>query len=147
MRTAATTTDTAAAEEGYRQAGPLLDHSGMPGVTRGLLPRARQFPRRHRLGPLSRVGTPVAPARPRPGRRGERGTQALPGTAARNACGGALEPHRASRPRPRRPHSRRRGARRAAARKRRDRRGGQRHAHRRPRQRLPHRAGAPPVSR
>jgi len=40
MRTAATSADTAAAEEGYRQAGTLLDHSGMPGVALGLLPMA-----------------------------------------------------------------------------------------------------------
>src|SRR3984885_16051075 len=40
MRTAATTADTAGAEEGYRQAAALLDHSGMPGLARGLLPMA-----------------------------------------------------------------------------------------------------------
>jgi DNA-binding SARP family transcriptional activator len=40
MRTAATTADSAGAEEGYRQAATLLDHSGMPGVARGLLPVA-----------------------------------------------------------------------------------------------------------
>jgi DNA-binding SARP family transcriptional activator len=39
-RTAATTTDIAAAEESYRQAATLLDDSGMPGVARGLLPLA-----------------------------------------------------------------------------------------------------------
>jgi hypothetical protein len=40
MRTAATTPDTAGAEEGYRQAATLLEHCGMPGVARGLLPLA-----------------------------------------------------------------------------------------------------------
>jgi DNA-binding SARP family transcriptional activator len=40
MRTAAATTDTAAAEDGYRQAATLLDQSGMPGVASGLLPLA-----------------------------------------------------------------------------------------------------------
>jgi DNA-binding SARP family transcriptional activator len=40
MRAAATGTDTAAAEEGYRQAATLLDQSGMPGVAVGLLPLA-----------------------------------------------------------------------------------------------------------
>jgi DNA-binding SARP family transcriptional activator len=40
MRTAATAADTAGAEESYRQAATLLDHSGMPGVARGLLPMA-----------------------------------------------------------------------------------------------------------
>ena len=40
MRSAGTTADTAGAEEGYRQAAALLDHSGMPGVARGLLPMA-----------------------------------------------------------------------------------------------------------
>jgi DNA-binding SARP family transcriptional activator len=40
MRAAATTADTAGAEESYRQAATLLDHSGMPGVARGLLPMA-----------------------------------------------------------------------------------------------------------
>jgi DNA-binding SARP family transcriptional activator len=40
MRTAATTADTAGAEESYRQAATLLDHCGMPGVARGLLPLA-----------------------------------------------------------------------------------------------------------
>jgi DNA-binding SARP family transcriptional activator len=40
MRTAATTTDTAGAEESYRHAATPLDHSGMPGVARGLLPLA-----------------------------------------------------------------------------------------------------------
>jgi DNA-binding SARP family transcriptional activator len=40
MRTAATITDTAGAEDSYRQAATLLDHSGMPGVARGLLPLA-----------------------------------------------------------------------------------------------------------
>lgn len=40
MRAAATGADTAAAEEGYRQAATLLDQSGMPGVACGLLPLA-----------------------------------------------------------------------------------------------------------
>jgi hypothetical protein len=40
MRTAATTADVAAAEDGYRQAAALLDDCGMPGVARGLLPLA-----------------------------------------------------------------------------------------------------------
>lgn len=40
MRTAATTADMAAAEDGYRQAATLLDHCGMPGVAGGLLPLA-----------------------------------------------------------------------------------------------------------
>ena len=39
MRTAATE-GTSAAEESYRRAATLLDHSGMPGVARGLLPMA-----------------------------------------------------------------------------------------------------------
>jgi len=38
--TAGTAEGTAAAEEGYRQAATLLDHSGMPGVADGLLPLA-----------------------------------------------------------------------------------------------------------
>jgi hypothetical protein len=50
MRTAATTTDTAGAEEGYRQAATLLDHSGMPGVARGLLPRNRTAEARQARG-------------------------------------------------------------------------------------------------
>jgi hypothetical protein len=40
MRSAATTAEVAAAEDGYRQAATLLDHCGMPGVARGLLPLA-----------------------------------------------------------------------------------------------------------
>jgi DNA-binding SARP family transcriptional activator len=40
MRAATTGADTAAAEEGYRQAATLLDQSGMPGVACGLLPLA-----------------------------------------------------------------------------------------------------------
>jgi DNA-binding SARP family transcriptional activator len=40
MRSAATTAEAAAAEDGYRQAAALLDDCGMPGVARGLLPLA-----------------------------------------------------------------------------------------------------------
>jgi DNA-binding SARP family transcriptional activator len=39
-RTAVTAAETAPAEEAYRQAATLLDHSGMPGVAGGLLPLA-----------------------------------------------------------------------------------------------------------
>jgi hypothetical protein len=86
MRTAATTTDTAAAEESYRQAATLLDHSGMPGVAHGLLPLALLCLRAWRREPASfRDDTDWGPYHPwarhtrvqragdgRPGARGTR---------------------------------------------------------------------------
>jgi len=56
MRTAAATADTAASEEGYRQAAALLDQSGMPGVARGLLPLALLCLRVWRREPASFPG-------------------------------------------------------------------------------------------
>ena len=147
MRTAATA-GTSAAEESYRQAATLLDHSGMPGVAHGLLPMAllclrvwrhepAGFPADTDWGPYHAWARPwLLLAR----NQAVEAKQALPGTAARADSGGSLEPYRPSRRRPRRPHPRRHGTRRTAARERRDRRGGERHAHRRPSQRLPHRA-------